>query len=98
MGCLGYISAAEVDGTTQSSLPSAREGRTVIRLMAHIVVKRCVATATTRREMYSSAMTTLVGVQLEDRVVMAADSQITEDNLRTVSTSTPKILNVGKYL
>lgn len=57
MGCLGYISAAEVDGTTQSSLPSAREGRTVIRLMAHIVVKRCVATATTRREMYDSAMT-----------------------------------------
>lgn len=58
----------------------------------------CVATATTRREMYSSAMTTLVGVQLEDRVVMAADSQITEDNLRTVSTSTPKIIHVGKYL
>jgi ATP-dependent protease HslVU (ClpYQ) peptidase subunit len=43
-------------------------------------------------------MTTLVGVQLEDRCVLAADSQITEDNLRTVSTSTPKIISVGKYL
>ena len=43
-------------------------------------------------------MTTLVGVQLEDRVVLAADSQITEDNLRTISTSTPKIIHVGRYL
>jgi ATP-dependent protease HslVU (ClpYQ) peptidase subunit len=98
VGCLGYISAAEVDGTTQSSLPSAREGRTVIRLMAHIVVKRCVATATTRREMYDSAMTTLVAVELENVAVLAADSQITEDSMRTVSTSTPKIIHIGKYL
>ena len=45
-----------------------------------------------------STMTTLIGIQLDDRVVMAADSQITEDNLRTVSTSTPKIIHVGKYL
>lgn len=43
-------------------------------------------------------MTTLVAIQLEDLAVLAADSQITEDNLRTVSTSTPKILHVGKYL
>jgi ATP-dependent protease HslVU (ClpYQ) peptidase subunit len=43
-------------------------------------------------------MTTLIGIELEDRCVLAADSQITEDNLRTVSTSTPKIISVGKYL
>jgi len=43
-------------------------------------------------------MTTLIGVQLEDRCVLAADSQITEDNLRTISTNTPKIISVGKYL
>lgn len=43
-------------------------------------------------------MTTLVGIQLPNSVVMAADSQITEDNLRTISTSTPKIIHVGKYL
>lgn len=43
-------------------------------------------------------MTTLVAVELDDRVVIAADSQITEDNLRTVSTATPKIISVGKYL
>ena len=43
-------------------------------------------------------MTTLVGIQLDDRCVLAADSQITEDNLRTISTSTPKIISVGKYL
>ena len=43
-------------------------------------------------------MTTLIGLQLEDRCVIAADSQITEDNLRTISTHTPKIISVGKYL
>lgn len=43
-------------------------------------------------------MTTLVGIQLDDRCVIAADSQITEDNLRTVATATPKIIFVGKYL
>ena len=43
-------------------------------------------------------MTTLVGIQLENRVVLAADSQITEDNLRTVSLTTPKIISVGRYL
>ena len=43
-------------------------------------------------------VTTLVGIQLEDRCVLTADSQITEDNLRTISTATPKIISVGKYL
>jgi ATP-dependent protease HslVU (ClpYQ) peptidase subunit len=43
-------------------------------------------------------MTTLVGIQLEELVIMAADSQITEDNLRTISSTTPKIIGVGKYL
>jgi ATP-dependent protease HslVU (ClpYQ) peptidase subunit len=43
-------------------------------------------------------VTTLVGIQLEDRAVMAADSQITEDNLRTISSHTPKIIYVGNYL
>jgi ATP-dependent protease HslVU (ClpYQ) peptidase subunit len=43
-------------------------------------------------------MTTLVGVQLDNQVVLAADSQITEDNLRTVSTAIPKIIYVGRYL
>ena len=43
-------------------------------------------------------VTTLVGIQLEDRCVLAADSQITEDNLRTISTTTPKIISVGRYL
>lgn len=43
-------------------------------------------------------MTTLIGIQLEDRCVLAADSQITEDNLRTISTVAPKIVSVGKYL
>lgn len=43
-------------------------------------------------------MTTLIGIQLDDRCVIAADSQITEDNLRTISTGTPKIVAVGKYL
>jgi ATP-dependent protease HslVU (ClpYQ) peptidase subunit len=43
-------------------------------------------------------MTTLVAIQLEDRAVLTADSQITEDNLRTISTNTPKIIHVGKYL
>lgn len=43
-------------------------------------------------------MTTLVGIHYKDKVVIAADSQITEDNLRTISLSTPKIVHVGKYL
>jgi ATP-dependent protease HslVU (ClpYQ) peptidase subunit len=43
-------------------------------------------------------VTTLIGIQLDDRCVIAADSQITEDNQRTVATATPKIISVGKYL
>ena len=43
-------------------------------------------------------MTTLCGIQTDDKVILAADSQITEDNLRTISTKTPKIVHVGKYL
>ena len=43
-------------------------------------------------------MTTLTGFQGSDFAVLAADSQITEDNLITISTKTPKILSRGKYL
>jgi hypothetical protein len=32
------------------------------------------------------------------RVILCADSQITEDNLRTISTTTPKIIPIGRYL
>ena len=43
-------------------------------------------------------MTTLVAVQLDDRCILAADSQVTEDNQRTIVTAVPKIVSVGKYL
>lgn len=43
-------------------------------------------------------MTTLVGIQTKYGVAMAADSQITEDNLITISSSTPKIITRGRYL
>lgn len=43
-------------------------------------------------------MTTLVGIALSEACYLAADSQITEDNLRTISTATPKIISVGRYL
>ena len=43
-------------------------------------------------------MTTLVGLQGKNFAVLAADSQITEDNLRTISLTTPKIIRKGKYL
>ena len=43
-------------------------------------------------------MTTLVAIELDDMAVLAADSQITEDTMRTISTSTPKIIPIGKYL
>jgi ATP-dependent protease HslVU (ClpYQ) peptidase subunit len=43
-------------------------------------------------------MTTLVGISGKDFVVMAADSQITEDNLRTISLLTPKIIEVNEYI
>ena len=56
------------------------------------------STTTTRRIHYNFFVTTLVGIQLEDRCLLAADSQVTEDNLRTIATSVPKIVAVGKYL
>ena len=43
-------------------------------------------------------MTTIVGVQGIDFAVLVADSQITEDNLVTLATSTPKIVETGKFL
>jgi len=43
-------------------------------------------------------MTTLVGIQGKDFVVMAADSQITDNDQRIISIQTPKIIYVGKYL
>ena len=43
-------------------------------------------------------MTTLVGIQGPDFVVMAADSQITDNDQRIISTQTPKIVSVGDYL
>jgi len=43
-------------------------------------------------------MTTLVGIQGPDFVVLAADSQITDNDQRVISTQTPKIIHVGKYL
>ena len=43
-------------------------------------------------------MTTIAALEGIDYAVLVADSQITEDNLRTISSSTPKIIHVGKYL
>ena len=43
-------------------------------------------------------MTTLIGISGKDFVVMAADSQITEENLRTISLLTPKIIEINGYL
>jgi ATP-dependent protease HslVU (ClpYQ) peptidase subunit len=43
-------------------------------------------------------MTTLVGLSSKNFTVLAADSQITEDNLRTISSLTPKIVDVNGYL
>ena len=43
-------------------------------------------------------MTTVVGVQGKGFCVLAADSQITEDNLRTISQKTPKIISKNQYL
>lgn len=47
---------------------------------------------------YTQTMTTLTGIQGLDFVCMAADSQITEDNIGTISITTPKIIDKGKYL
>ena len=43
-------------------------------------------------------MTTVVAIEIADRVVFAADSQITEDNQRTIATTTPKLIAVGQYI
>jgi len=43
-------------------------------------------------------VTTIVGIQGKDFIVMAADSQITEDNQRIISPKTPKIIRIGKYI
>jgi len=43
-------------------------------------------------------MTTIAALECIDYAVLVADSQITEDNLVTLATSTPKIVEVGKYL
>lgn len=43
-------------------------------------------------------MTTIVGIQGKDFMVMAADSQITEENQRIISPKTPKIIRLGKYI
>ena len=43
-------------------------------------------------------MTTLVGIEGPDFVVMGADSQITDNDQRIISTQTPKIVRKGKYL
>jgi ATP-dependent protease HslVU (ClpYQ) peptidase subunit len=43
-------------------------------------------------------LTTLIGIQGPDFVVMGADSQITDNDQRIISTQTPKIVRKGKYL
>ena len=43
-------------------------------------------------------MTTIAGIQGIDFAVLVADSQITEDNLITLATSTPKIVSTGNFL
>ena len=43
-------------------------------------------------------MTTIVGIQGKDFIVMAADSQITEENQRIISPKTPKIIRLNKYI
>ena len=45
-----------------------------------------------------SSMTTIAALEGIDYAVLVADSQITEDNLVTLATTTPKIIEVGKYL
>ena len=43
-------------------------------------------------------MTTIAALEGIDYAVLVADSQITEDNLVTLAVTTPKIVEVGKYL
>ena len=43
-------------------------------------------------------MTTLIGVAIKGACLLGADSQITEDNFKTLSSGTPKIVKRGRYL
>ena len=43
-------------------------------------------------------MTTVIGIQGPDFVVMAADSQITDGDSRVISIQTPKIVEIDEYL
>ena len=43
-------------------------------------------------------MTTLLGVQIKGACLLGADAQITEDNFKTLSSGTPKIVKRGRYL
>ena len=43
-------------------------------------------------------MTTLIGVAINGTCLLGADSQITEDNFKTLSSNTPKIVKRGRYL
>jgi hypothetical protein len=44
-----------------------------------------------------SGMTTIAGLEGIDYAVLVADSQITEDNLVTLATSTPKIVEAASF-
>lgn len=44
------------------------------------------------------AITTVLGIQIKGACLLGADSQITEDNFRTMSSKTPKIVKRGRYL
>lgn len=83
-----------------ASSAASPQYRTVLFADAHIIQKSGCVTGKTRRStgIKFVSMTTLAAIKYGNKVVLAADSQITEDNLRTISLSTPKIVHVGKYL
>lgn len=85
-------------GPRRALEPPPIYGGSYIFADAHILTSWRVTAGKTRRMLYTSPVTTLIGIQYKDKTIMAADSQITEDNLRTISTKTPKIVHVGKYL
>jgi len=71
----------------------------LIRLTAHIVApSRVSPSSDTPLTGRLSSMTTIAALEGIDYAVLVADSQITEDNLVTLATSTPKIVEIGKYL
>lgn len=47
---------------------------------------------------YSFLVTTLIGIQQQDFVVLAADSQVTDGDQRIISIQTPKIVHVDQYM